>query len=552
MLLDKEATYVRRAWTGSEDMSTVIEAHVRTLENVTLTEAEMAMTAMIHELAEKDRMFPEESDEVKKYVSGLPDMIHRSVKASMPKTMQKEIEFATELMDQKILTLAERHAKKKRNNSLKLRNQNQGNLAGNGNAVAKAYDVGTARTNLNSNVATDVPIVQEFPEVFPEDLPGIPPTGQVKFQIDLIPCAAPVAQEPYRLAPSETKELSYQLKELSDEDFIRPGLAGYYQRFIKRFSNISKSMTMLTQKKVKFDWGDKEKAAFQLIKQKEKMIAYASRQVKIHEKNYTTLDLELGALVLALKIWRHYLYGTKCTVFTDYKSLQHILDQKELNMRQRYWLELLSDYDCEIRYHPGKANDNITMDFVTKLPRTPSGYDIIWTDGQKRKDHSDIRRYVTYDASIKATSFEALYARKCRSPVCWADFRDAQLTGSELIHETTEKIVQIKQRIQVSPWKGVIRFGKRGKLNPRYIRPFKPLAISLDIIHIDDKLHFVEEPRKIMDREVKWLKQSRIPIIKVRWNSRKGPEFTWEREDQFQKKYPHLFTKTAPSTNATS
>ncbi|GKB85032.1 putative reverse transcriptase domain-containing protein [Tanacetum coccineum] len=136
--------------------------------------------------------------------------------------------------------------------------------------------------------------------------------------------------------------------------------------------------------------GDKQEAAFQLLKQKlcsapilalpkgnkdfiaycdasikglgavlmqrEKMIAYASRQLKIHEKNYTTHDLELGAMVFALKIWRHYLYGTKCTVFTDHKSLQHILDQKELNMRQRHWLELLSDYDCEIRYHPGKAN----------------------------------------------------------------------------------------------------------------------------------------------------------------------------------------------------
>ncbi|GKF46680.1 putative reverse transcriptase domain-containing protein, partial [Tanacetum coccineum] len=93
-----------------------------------------------------------------------------------------------------------------------------------------------------------------------------------------------------------------------------------------------------------------------VLMQNEKVITYASRQLKIHEKNYTTHDLELGAVVFALKIWRHYLYGTKCTVFTNYKSLQHILDQKELNMRQRRWLELLSDYDCEIRYHPGKAN----------------------------------------------------------------------------------------------------------------------------------------------------------------------------------------------------
>ncbi|GJZ18845.1 putative reverse transcriptase domain-containing protein [Tanacetum coccineum] len=203
----------------------------------------------------------------------------------------------------------------------------------------------------------------------------------------------------------------------------------------------------------------------------------------------------------------------------------------------------------------------------------------------------------SYHASIKAAPFEALYGRKCRSPVCWAEVGDVQLTGPEIIHETTEKIVQIRQRLQaardrqrsyanirrkplefqvgdhvmlkVSPRKGVIRFGKRGKLNPRYIGPFKilerigPVAYKLELpeelsnvhstfhisnlkkclsdeslvipmkeLRLDDKLNFVEEPVEIMDREVKQLKQSRIPIVKVRWNSKRGPEFTWEREDQ--------------------
>ncbi|GKF48409.1 putative reverse transcriptase domain-containing protein, partial [Tanacetum coccineum] len=93
-----------------------------------------------------------------------------------------------------------------------------------------------------------------------------------------------------------------------------------------------------------------------VLMKREKVIAHASRQLKYHEKNYTTHDLELGSVVFALKIWRHYLYRTKYTVFTDHKSLQHILDQKELNLRQHHWLELLSDYDCNIRYHPGKSN----------------------------------------------------------------------------------------------------------------------------------------------------------------------------------------------------
>ncbi|GJV95660.1 hypothetical protein Tco_1547237 [Tanacetum coccineum] len=143
--------------------------------------------------------------------------------------------------------------------------------------------------------------------------------------------------------------------------------------------------------------------------------------------------------------------------------------------------------------------------------------------------------------------------------------------------------------LKVSPWKGVVRFGKREKLNPRYVGPFKvlekfgsiayklelpielsrvhstfqvsnlkkcysdePLAIPFDGLHIDDKLHFVEEPVENMDRDVKRLKKSRILIVKVRWNSRRGPEFTWEREDQFQKKYPHLFSKIVPSSSVTS
>ncbi|GJZ12438.1 hypothetical protein Tco_0547668 [Tanacetum coccineum] len=194
-------------------------------------------------------------------------------------------------------------------------------------------------------------------------------------------------------------------------------------------------------------------------------------------------------------------------------------------------------------------------------------------------------------ASIKAAPFEALYGRKCRSPVYWAKVGDVQLTGPEIIHETIKKIVQIRQRLQaardrqrnytsirrkplefqvgdrvmlkVSPQKSVIRFGKRGKLNPRYIGPFKildrisPVAYKLELseelsnvhntfhvsnlkkclsdeslvipmkeLQLDDKLNFVKEPIEIMDQEVKQLKQSRIPIVKVRWNSKRGPDIT--------------------------
>nr|GFA71638.1 reverse transcriptase domain-containing protein [Tanacetum cinerariifolium]GFB02098.1 reverse transcriptase domain-containing protein [Tanacetum cinerariifolium] len=443
----------------------------------------------------------------------------------------------------------------------------------------------------------------------------------------------------------------------------------------------------LTQKKVKFEWGDKQEAAFQLLKQKlcsAPILALPEGSedfiLKIHEKNYMTYDLELGAVVFALKIWRHYLYGTNYTVFTDHKSLQHILDQKELNMRQRRWLELLSDYDCDIHYHPEKANvvadalsrkereqplrvralipewkwDNITMDCLTKLPKSSQGYDTIWvivdrltksaiftpiretdpmdklariylkevvtrhgipvliisdrdlrftsnfwrslqnalstrldmsianhleTDGQSERTiqtlENMLRAYAidfgkgwvnhlplvefshnnSYYASIKEAPFEALYSRKYHSPICWTEGGEAQILGPELIQETTEKMVQIKQRMQAvrdrqKSYADLKR--KRGKLNPRYVGPFKvlervgdiayklnlleelsrvhntfhvsnlnkchvdePLAVPLDGLHFDDKFHFVEKPVEIVDRKVKQLKRSRIPLVKV-------------------------------------
>ncbi|GKC80535.1 putative reverse transcriptase domain-containing protein [Tanacetum coccineum] len=193
----------------------------------------------------------------------------------------------------------------------------------------------------------------------------------------------------------------------------------------------------------------------------------------------------------------------------------------------------------------------------------------------------------SYHASIKAAPYEALYGRKCRSPVCWAE--DRQKSYPDRKRKPMEFEVGDRVMLKVSPWKGVVQFGKRGKLNPRYVGPFRvlakvgkvayrlelpqelsrvhhtfhvsnlkkcyadePLVMPLEGIHVDDMLQFVEEPVEIMEREIKRLKRSQIPLVKVRWNSRRGPEFTWECEDSFKQKYPQLFTNRASSSTTKS
>nr|GEY95378.1 hypothetical protein [Tanacetum cinerariifolium] len=295
---------------------------------------------------------------------------------------------------------------------------------------------------------------------------------QVEFRIDLIPGAAPMARVPYHLEQSKMKELSEQLKELSkkvlfDRARHHGELRGVHvdpakTEAIKNWA----APTTPTE-------GDDEEEAFQTSKlklcsapilslpkgserfvvycdaslkgfgdvlmQREKVIAYASRKLRKNEQNYTTHDMELGVVDFALRLWRHYLYGTKCTT--------------------------LEDMLCAC-----------VMDFC-------SGWD-------KHLPLAEFSYNNSYHTSIKAAPFEALYERKCRSHKCLSD---------------------------------------------------EDLIIPLDEVRIDEKLHFIEEPIKIIDREVKQLKQSRIPIVKVRWNSSRGPQYIWEREDQMWKKYPHLF-----------
>jgi hypothetical protein len=965
----------------------------------------------------------------------------------------------------------------------------------------------------------DIPVVREFPDVFPEDLPGLPPDREVEFSIDLVPGTAPISKAPYRMAPAELKELKGQLEELLDKGFIRPsaspwgapvlfvkkkdgsmrlcidyrelnrvtiknkyplpriddlfdqlqgaqvfskidlrsgyhqlkiksedipktafrtryghyeflvmpfgltnapavfmdlmnrvfheyldrfvivfiddilvysksleehedhlrivlqilrdkklyaklkkcefwlnqvvflghvvskdgitvdpskieavvswdrptnvsevrsflGLAGYYRRFVEGFSRIAAPLTHLTRKNAKFEWKEECEKSFQELKQRlvtapvltipsssggfviysdasrkglgcvlmqhGRVVAYASRQLKNYEQNYPTHDLELAAVVFALKIWRHYLYGEKCEIYTDHKSLKYFFTQKELNMRQRRWLELIKDYDCSINYHPGKANvvadalsrkssgfsaallttqkeiindlermgievvmghsgaylaslsvqptlierikllqsgdsqlvkimdevrsgkkpmfnisddgvlkfgnrlcvpndpsikkdileeahrssytihpgstkmyrdlretfwwnnmkreiaqfveqcltcqqvkvehqrpsgllqslpipewkwEHISMDFVSGLPRSPKGHDAIWvivdrltksahfipirmnysldqlaqlyieeivrlhgipvsivsdrdprftsrfwkslhkalgtnlnfstafhpqTDGQSERtiqiledmlracvldlkgswaNHLCLVEFAynnSFQSSIGMAPYEALYGRKCRSPICWDEVGVRKILGPEIIQRTCEKVDLIRERLRtaqsrqksyadkrrkdlefevgdmvflrVAPMKGVMRFGKKGKLSPRFVGPFEilekigPVAyrlalppalsgihnvfhvsmlrkyipepshvLSYDQLQIKDDLSYEEVPIEILDRKEHMLRTKSIPLVKVLWKNHALKEASWEREDIMQSRYPDLF-----------
>ncbi|GJT78751.1 putative reverse transcriptase domain-containing protein [Tanacetum coccineum] len=464
-------------------------------------------------------MVPDSEKMMEVFIGGLPRSIKGNVTASKPQTLEEAINIAQRLMDQDlalgaILTVLNQPFKinlmpiklgsfdivigmdwLSKYHARIICDEKVVHIPIDEGYISRGCQVFIAQImekKLDEKRLEDIPVVIEFLEIFPEDLPGLPPVRQVEFQIDLIPGATPVARAPYRLAPSEMQELSNQLQELADRGYhqlrvrdedipktafrtryghyefqVMPfgltnahavfmdlmnrkeklyakfskcdfwirivpflghlidsqglhvdpakieevknwasptttteilqflGLAGYYQRFIKGFSKIAKSLTELTQKNKKYIWGEDQETAFQLLKQKQ----YEAPILALPEGNDDVVvycDASHQVVVFALKIWRHYLYGTKYTVLTDHKSLQHILDQKELNMRQRPWLELLADYDGEIRYHPGKENvvadalsqkerikplqewERITIDLITKLPKTSNGHDIIW------------------------------------------------------------------------------------------------------------------------------------------------------------------------------
>ncbi|GJZ40768.1 putative reverse transcriptase domain-containing protein [Tanacetum coccineum] len=262
-----------------------------------------------------------------------------------------------------------------------------------------------------------------------------------------------------------------------------------------------------------------------------------------------------------------------------------IISDRDSHFTSRFWQSLQSalgtQLDMSTAYHP--ETDGQSERTIQTLEDMLRACVIDFGKGWER--HLPLVEFSynnSYHASIKAAPFEALYGRKCRSPAA----RDRQRSYANVRRKPLEFQVGDRVMLKVSPRKGVIHFGKRGKLNPWYIGPFKilkrvgPVAYKLELpeelrnvhntfhvsnlkkclsdeslvipmkeLQLNDKLNFVEEPVEVIDREIKQLRQSRIPIVKVRWNSKRGPEFTWEREDEIRAKYPHLFSSISSKSN---
>ncbi|GJV14155.1 putative reverse transcriptase domain-containing protein [Tanacetum coccineum] len=597
---------------------------------------------------------------------------------------------------------------------------------------------------------SDIFVVREFVEVFPDDLKGLPPQRQVEFRIELIPRATPVVKSPYRLATSEMQELSEQLKELQDkvlslpegvEDFIvyydasNQGLGCvlmqidkdlnmHQRRWIELFSDYECEIRYHPGKAnvVADALSRKERvkprcvrAMVMTIQSGMKVLILAAQKEALEQENLPSERLngleqqmekrDEGSLYFLDHIWVPLVGDVRITIMDEAHKSKYFVhpgaDKMYYDLRDMYWCpgmkrdiakyvsKCLACSKVKAKHQrpsgllqqpkiPEWKWDKITMDFITKLPRSKNRHDTIWvivdrltksanflairedysterlariyideivarhgvpvsiisdrdglftsrcwqtvqkalgtrldmsttyhpkTDGQSKRTiqtledmlracvidfggswegHLPLAEFSynnSYHSSIRCAPFEALYRRKCRSPVLWAKIGESSLIGPELVQETIDKVVLIKEKLKAARDR-VIRFGKKGKLAPRYVGPFEilkrvgPVAyrlrlpeelsgvhdtihvsnlkkcladaslhVPLDEIKVDKTLCFLEEPVEIMDREIKSLKRSRISLVKVHWNSKRGPEFTWECEDYMKSKYPQLFVE---------
>ncbi|XP_070018969.1 uncharacterized protein [Nicotiana sylvestris] len=379
-------------------------------------------------------------------------------------------------------------------------------------------------TTIESLTIVSVPVVREFTDVVPSDHPGMPPDRDIDFCIDLALGTQPISIPLYHMAPN-LKDLKEQLEELLAK------LGGARATFESNVSNIARA------------------EAICYVLQERGVIAYASRQLKIHEKNYPVHDLELAAIVHALKIWRHYLYGVPCEVYTDHCSLQ------------RVWIKARQFDDPYLAIlramvlQGGAKEVSIGEDGVVRLQGRICVPSV-----------DDLRERILEEAHSKDDSGKSYADQKAR----------------DVSFMVGEKVL-----LKVSPMKGIMIFGKQGKLSPRFIGPFEVLRrvgevayelylppnllgvhlvfhvsmlwryhadlsheLDFSIIQLDESLGFEDEPVAIVDRHDLQLISKSISAVKVQWRVQPVEEATWESEDDMRRRYPHLFSTSGMNLNS--
>ncbi|XP_040955919.1 uncharacterized protein [Gossypium hirsutum] len=373
----------------------------------------------------------------------------------------------------------------------------------------------------------DVKTIKDFFDVFPDELPRLPQSREVEFGIELMPGTALILREKQLYA--KFNKCQFWLREVT--------FLGH----------------VVSTEGIRVD--------HQKIETKGKVVTYASHQLKPHEANYTTHDLMLVMVVFTLKVWRHYLYDEKCTIYTDHKSLKHLFTSTELNLRQRRWIELLMDYDFSIEYHPGKANvvadtlscraasdlkamfaclslfddgsllaelqwKRVTMDFVSVLPLTPTKKDSVWVivDRLTKSAHFILVRIDYYLQKLAK-----LYVAEI-----------VKLHGVSRWNKILKRVGPVAYQLELPPKLDKIHDVFHVSMLRRY--PFDPTHIVPVVeIEVRPDLTFEEEPVQNLDREVKVLRKKSIPLVKVLWRNHNSEEATWEPEEAMREQYAHLF-----------
>nr|GEV00379.1 reverse transcriptase domain-containing protein [Tanacetum cinerariifolium] len=448
----------------------------------------------------------------------------------------------------------------------------------------------------------DVPIIRDFLEVFPDDLLGLPPPRQVEFRIELMPGAAPVARAPYHLASSEIKEFSDQLKELIYEQVI---INSAFENRIYQSQPFEPGMVILSSSnydcEIRYHPGKANVVADALSrKEREKpirvralvMTVYPDLSERILKAQIEAMKKEnvksenLGRLLKPIfeirsdgiryfdrRVWLPMYGGIRDLIIHESHKLKYSIhpssDKIYQDLKKLYWWPNIK---ADIATNVSKC---LTRAKVKAEHQKPSGF---WRSHQKALG-TDVNMSTAYHPEINGQSERIIQTLEDMLRACVIDFRKSWDRHLPLVDFSYNNSYHAS--INAAPFEALYgrKCRKRGKLSPRYVGQFKVidrigpvtyklelldklcgihntfhvlnlkrcladenLIIPLEEIQLDDKLHFIEEPVDIMDREVKQLKQSRIPIVKVRWNSRRGPEYTWEREEIFKNKYPHLFS----------